>query len=75
MNMEEVFEILSNAGPEKCILDKIPGRMLKDCGKILTEPILQIPSGCKTVTVRPICKKGEFITKELQTCFISACNI
>ena len=30
LNMEEVFEMLSNVGPEKeCVLDKIPGRMLK----------------------------------------------
>ena len=85
MNMEEVFEILSNVGPKKeCVRDKISGRMMKNDAKILTGHILKtaklslhskFPSGCKTATQKPICEKQKSIAKELQTCFTSACNI
>ena len=85
MNMEEVFEILSNDGPEKeCVFDKISGRMLKNDAKILTGHILKIvnlslhskfPPGCKAATQKLICEKEKCIAKELQTCFTSPCNI
>lgn len=85
MNMEEVFEILSNVGPEKeCVRDKISGRMLKNDAKIMTGHILKIvnlslhskfPPGCKTATQKPICEKEKSIAKELQACFTSTCNI
>ena len=85
MNLEEVFEILSDVGPEKeCVLESISGRMLKYDAKILTGHILKIfilslhsklPPGCKIATQKPICEKEKSISKELQTCFTSACNI
>ena len=85
MNMKEVFEILSNVGPEKeCVLDEISGRMLKNDAKIITGHILKIvnlslhskfPPGCKTATQKPICEKEKSIAKELHTCFTCACNI
>ena len=85
MNTEEVFEILSNDGPEKeCVFDNISGRMLKNDAKILTGHILKVvnlslhskfPPGCKTATQKPICEKEKSIAKELQACFTSTCNI
>ena len=82
-NKEEVVKILSILDSEKaCRLDEIPCRMLKDDVVILKEPISQTVANSKFLIdgkitkVRPTFKKGEkYRTKQLQTCFTSACNV